>query len=164
MRHDKELIIFLRIDSVSVNRPKPPLAEINEVFVIHAHGSELHLNLSIIGETPVLWRSAAAPSRVNWTPLASVDHILTAPAVKEDVTHVVPNFVARVHVSAHTCSTVHNPSLAKACQMVWAPVEMWKIALLRVRLYLWEKVQQIYRGTIRCANIPLSVASLWSFK
>lgn len=124
MRHDKELIIFLRIDSVTVNRPKPPLIEINETFVIHAHGSELHLNLNIIAETPVLLQSAPAPSQVNWTLLASVGHVLTAPAVKEDVTHVVPNFVARVHVSAHTCSTVHNSSLAKACQMVWAPPEM----------------------------------------
>lgn len=142
MRHDKELIIFLRIDSVTVNRPKPHLIEINETFVIHAHQSVLHLNCSIIAETPVLLQSAPAPSQVNWTLLASVDHILAAPAVKEYVTHVVPHFVAHVHVSAHTYSTVHNPSLAKACQMEWSPVEMWKMALFRVRLYLWEKVQR----------------------
>ena len=164
MRQCKELIIFLRTDSVTVNRPKPRLIEITETFVIHAHGSELHLNLNIIAEIPVLLQSAPATSWVNWTLLASLDHILTAPAVKEDVTCVVPHFVAHVHVSAHTYSTVHNPSLAKACQIVWAPVERWKIALFRVRLYLWEKVQQLYRGILRCANFPLSVAYLWSSK
>lgn len=43
-----------------------------------------------------------------------VDLILPAPAVTEDVTHVLLHFVARVHVSAHKYSTVHNLSLAKA--------------------------------------------------
>lgn len=46
MGHDKELIIFLRIDSVTVNRSKPPLPGINETFVTCAHGSELHVDLS----------------------------------------------------------------------------------------------------------------------
>lgn len=47
MRHDKELIIFLRIDSVTVNRSKPPLIGINETLVTCACGSELHLDLSV---------------------------------------------------------------------------------------------------------------------
>lgn len=59
----------------------------------------------------MLLHPAPALSRVVWILLAPVDRVLTAPAVKEGVTPVVPQFAA--HVSAHSCSTLHNPSAAR---------------------------------------------------
>ena len=66
----------------------------------------------------MLLQSDPAPSHIKWTSLAPVDQILTATAVKEDVTRAVPHFIAHVRVSAHTYSPVRNASLAKACQML----------------------------------------------
>lgn len=164
MRHDKKLIIFLRINWVTVNRPEPPLIETNETFVTEAHGPELHLNVNTVAETPVLLKSAPAPHCISWTLLASGNHVFTARAVKRDVGHVVHSFVAHVRVSAHTCPAAHNPSLAKSCHNVWAPLAAWKMAWFRVKLCLWKRPQQVCNRAISCANFLLSVASLWSLK
>lgn len=124
MRHDKELIIFLRIDSVTVNRPKPPLIGINETFVTHACGSELHLDLNVILRL-----------LCSCTQLSCLDSFGSSGPCSYSPScqgrcHSCGSQLA-AHVSAHSCSTLHNPSRAKAARCSGAAGGMWKMAQFR---------------------------------